>query len=423
MSDESQNGNSNEPMESRLIENSYRNRTFSLDAVRERTIAQFLTETAGRDDLLADYVDEKVRRQAIRDAAEYVIATEYLTLTADEKRWLINQAYNDIFQLGVLSSALTDPSLSEISISNWDEVSVRRGFGDLEPHHAVFDTPDHFEHLLTYALASIQVQLGSDPFLEVGLTIANRMIRLSLTGPPVMPSYTGLIRLHPLEPLTFDQLDTSYPPMVQTMLQNIIQGGYGLSIVGDGGMGKTTLLGNLLQFAPANSAIVQRAAEVHPTLIPASFAVYNSVPKQGNPTLAFEDQIHAAATISPAMMFVDEIQGDEEHTFWPLLNETSIQLAITFRGRSNPRRLHSAMSMALRKADRAMPQDTINEALLERLPFVVILSQPRLGVAPRVESISQWVLFGEAMGLEPLLTWPPDQDTPTHTDIEPRHPL
>lgn len=423
MMNDPQNGNSSEPIQNRLIENAYRNRTFSLDAVREQTIRQFLTETAGRDDLLAEYTDEKTRRQAIREAADYVLATEFLTLSIDEKRWLIEQAHNDIFHLGSLSKALQDPTLTEISISNWREVSVRHGFADLVPYDATFDTPDHFEQLLNYALVPLEMKVGNDPFLEVGLMLANRIIRLSLTGPPVMPSYSGLIRLHPFTPLTFDSLNESYPPIVQDLLQTIIQRGYGFSVVGDGGMGKTTLLANLLQFAPENSAIVQRAAEVHPTLIPPTFKVFNSIPKQTNATVAFEDQIHAAVNAQPVMLFVDEIQGDEEHTFWPLLNETDIQLAITFRGRSNPRRLHSALGMAIRKADRAMPQETINQALLNRLPLVVLLSQPAIGVAPRIEAISQWALFGEAMGLEALLTWPPDQAEPERTDITPRLPL
>lgn len=423
MSDELRNGEDKAPIQNRLIENAYRNRTFSLDAVREQTIRQFLTETAGRDDLLAEFTDEKTRRQAIREAADYVLATEYLTLSVDEKRWLIDQTHNDIFHLGPLSKALQDPTLTEISISNWQEVSVRHGFADLVPYHAAFDTPDHFEQLLTYALASMEVKIGDDPFLEVGLMLANRIIRLSLTGPPVMPSYSGLIRLHPFTPLTFDTLGASYPPIVQDLLQTIIQRGYGFAVVGDGGMGKTTLLGNLLRFAPENSAIVQRAAEVHSSLIPPSFKVFNSVPKLSNATTAFEDQIHAAVNLQPSMLFVDEIQGDEEHTFWPLLNETDIQLAITFRGRSNPRRLHSALGMAIRKADRAMPQEMINQALLNRLPLVVLLSQPEMGVPPRIEAVSQWTLFGEAMGLEPLLTWPPDQAEPARTDITPRLPL
>ncbi|PJF44296.1 MAG: hypothetical protein CUN55_04780 [Phototrophicales bacterium] len=420
MTDELNNGKSLEPMHKRLIEDAYRSRTFSLDAVRERVIAQFLLETSGRDDLLTTYADEKVRRQAIRDAAEYVIATEYLILSTEEKRWLLQQVHDDIFQLGVLSNALQDPTITEISISNRQEIAVRHGFGELEPYDAAFDSSNHLEQLLTYALALVGVQVGTDPFLEVGLTLAKRIIRLSLTGPPVMPSYSGLIRLHPFEPLTFEKMSDIYPETLQDFLQRIILSGYGLIIVGEGGMGKTTLLGNLLQFTPPNTAVVQRAAEIHPTLIPLHVTAYNSIPKQGHPTLAFESQIQAAIQQQPLAIFIDEIQGDEEKTFWPLLHATNIQVVMTFRGRSNPRRLHSALSMAIRKADRALPQEEIDQVLLNRLPFVVFLSQLEAGSAPRVELISQWAMSEGNLILEPLLVWSKGQAGPQRTHIPSR---
>lgn len=424
MVDDPQNGMSSEPMHNRLVENAYRNRTYTLDALRERTIEQFLTETSGRNDLLSEYQDEKSRRKAIREAADYVMATEYVSLSVDEKRWLINQAHDDIFHLGPLSAAIKDSSLTEVSISNWREISVRVGFGDLQPYDPVFDTSDHFEQLLTYALAPLGIVIdGSDPFLEVGLTLGNRIVRLSLTGPPVMPSYNGLVRLHPTEPYTFETLAQSYPPLVQDFLANIIAKGYGLAIIGDGGMGKTTLLGNLLQFAPDNTAIVQRAAEVHPSLIPDAMQVFNSYQIEVTATTAFEDQITKAVLSEPLVLFVDEIQGDEEKTFGPLLLETDIQTLITFRGRANPRRLHSAMSMAVRKSDKSMPQEKINQALLERLPFLVLLSQPAPHMSPRLQAISQWTVFGEAMGIEPLISWGAEDSEPVRTDVESRLPL
>ncbi len=390
----------------RLIEDRSGQRRFTLDALREKIVGQFLDETMGREDILAELDTPAKRRAAIAETTDYVLATEYVWVTIEEKHWLNNAAYTDIFRLGPLDVVLSDESVSEISISNPQEVHIRRGFGELGRLNVTFETNDHFAQLLQNLLAPMGVDITADPFVEVGTMLDGRPLRFSLIGPPINPYFSGLIRLHPSTPLQFEIPDTALE-----LLRAIVMGGHGLLIVGDGGVGKTTLFSNLLQYAHPGSALIQRGGEVHPTLIPQHMQDYPVIPLGEPAATAFEKQINKALDEAATALFIDEIQGDEGQAFWRALT-TDMQMVVTFRGRANVRRLHSAISMAVRKSHRTVPQEVLNNAFLQRLPFVAILADPR----PQLTMIGQWAPAGDTLTIEPLFHRNPE---PERTNIEP----
>lgn len=411
MSNENGQSKKNEQYSDRLIEDRFGQRRFTLDALREKVVSQFLEETFGRDDILAELNSPAARRAALSETVDYIVATEYVWLTTDEKQWLIRAAYRDLFRLGPLDSVLRDESVSEISITNLLEVYVRHGFGDLERLDVTFETNDYFAQLLQNVLAPIGFEMLSDPFIEVGVTLDGRPVRFSLVGPPINPHFSGQIRLHPSKPLLLE--DLAIPDVAINLLRAIVEGGHGLLIVGEGGVGKTTLLGNLLQFASHHSALIQRAGEVHADLVPTHMKNYSVVPRGESNTAAFETQINLALDEGAAVLFVDEIQGDEGQAFWRLLN-SEIQAVVTFRGRANVSRLHSAISMAIRKTHRTVPQEDLNRTFLEKMPFVIILSVE--AATPQITMVGQWAAVDDTLTIEPLIHRNPGLE---RTDIKP----
>jgi type IV secretory pathway ATPase VirB11/archaellum biosynthesis ATPase len=417
------NGADKEQAERRLIENAYGNRFYTLEALQDRIIAQFFEEMADRDDLLSALDTSKKQRQALRDAMDYIVATEYVVLTTNEKRRLLDTVQREIFHLGPLDAALKDEAITEISIASWYEISVRRGFGKLEPYANVFETYDHLEQLLPYVLAPLGVTISEeDPFLDVGVPVAGRQLRLSLSGPPLQRAYTGIIRLHPSKPLQFADLAASIPLAMQEMLQSIVEKGHGLLIVGEGGQGKTTLLANLLQFGPPNAVVLQRAGEIHPEMVPDGIENRVAVPREAPTTTVFEQMLGEVVQATPAMVLLDEIHGDEQRGLWPLLHTTAVPVVMTFRGRAVATRMYSALTMALRRSSPTVEQADIERVLLERLPFVAAMATPQPGIAPRLMSIGQWIRQGGQMQIEPLMQW---QDTPepVRTAATPRFEL
>lgn len=399
----------------RLVEDRFGNRRFTLDALREQAVSQFLEETFDRVDILSELDSPKKQQNAVAETTDYVLAIENVWVTAEERRWIINSVYRDIFRFGALDSALSDETVTEISINKPNEVYVRHGFGELEPFQEPFSNAAHLAQVLAYALMPIGVRLEeSDPFLEIGLSISGRPMRLSLVGPPMAFHYSGQIRLHPSNPVTLDDLtDTVIPTVALDLVKSIIKEGYGLLIVGEGGDGKTTLLANLLDFVSSErkAGLVQRAFEIHPTKIPEKMTDYTVIPKTESGTVVFEQQIIAALNDDLSTIFIDEVHGDEGAAFWNVLTENDgLQCVATFRGKSNIPRLYSAFSMAIRKSHRALPQEDIDHTLLESLPFVLVLSRPKINKKPRMTLLGQWKKLNGEMDVEPLVTWDTDGD-------------
>jgi pilus assembly protein CpaF len=407
----------------RLVEDRFGNRQFTLDALREQAVTQFLEETFDRVDILSELDTPKKQREAVAETTDYVLAIENVWVTAEERKWIVDSVYRDIFRFGALDSALHDDTVSEISINKPREVFVRRGFGELVPFEEPFLNAAHLAQVLAYALMPIGVRLEeSDPFLEIGLTMSGRPMRLSLVGPPMAFHYSGQIRLHPSQPIGIDVLkDSVIPTVALDLVKAIISGGHGLLIVGEGGVGKTTLLANLLKFVSDNakSGLVQRAFEIHSTKIPEHMTDYTALPKTEPATDVFERQINVALDDGVSALFIDEIHGDEGAAFWRVLTERDqLQCVATFRGKANIPRLHSGISMAIRKTHRALPQEDIDRAFLERLPFVLVVSRPNTASNPRMTLLGQWTQSKGEMNLEPLVTWD-DVDEPSRTAIQP----
>ncbi|MCB9436057.1 MAG: Flp pilus assembly complex ATPase component TadA [Anaerolineales bacterium] len=404
------NGNG-QNLSGRMIEDRFGNRQYTLDALREKATQQFLDEISGRADILQELNTPAKKRDAIAEAVDYVLAVQYVTVTSVEKLWLVDRIYRDIFRLGPLDTLLSDPTVTEISITGPTEVAARRGFGELERWSGEFEDSDHLNLLIATALTPFGIDT-SNPTLETAIQLGGRALRFSLMGPPIMPFYNGLIRLHPAAPLTLAAL--AIPTIARDLLQKIIAGGHGLLIVGEGGMGKTTLLSHLLGYAQTNSALVQRGHEIHPSRIPATMTDYTEMPKTEHPTAVFERRLHEALNQKPTAVFVDEIQGDEGGSFWRLLT-SGVQCVVTFRGKTNAARIHSALSMAIRKVHPILDQPDIDAALQRALPFVLIVSQVTPHTIPRIVQLGQWVADGKSF--EALIEW--DGEEPHRTDVIP----
>ncbi len=410
-------------LEDRIVEDVYGTRQYTLDGLCEKIIEQFGMETNGRPDILAELDSASKQKQAIREVTEYVLGVESVMLQGPERTWLLDRLHRDLYRFGALETVLNDAAVTEININSPKEIFARRGFGDLERVNVSFRDGTHLAQLLQRILTPLGFDLWKgEPFIETGLKLMGRPVRLSLAGPPMTPYYTGQIRLHPATPLTLDHLQASIPPIVVDMLTGIVRNGQGLLIVGEGGMGKTTLLANLLATSRADKAgLVQRTPEIQPNYVPTNMTDYTQISAAAPSTVNFEKQIRSALGVGVQSLFLDEIQGDEGTTFWQVLSsEKKPQVVVTFRGKANIARLYSAIGMVVRKVYRSLPQADIDTALLERLPFVVILEQHGAGDAPRISLIGQWGQIENGLTIEPLLTWTKGEDSPKRTETPPR---
>jgi type IV secretory pathway ATPase VirB11/archaellum biosynthesis ATPase len=385
--------------------------SYSLEALREQIERQFQEETAHRADILLDLDTESKRRDMLREVMDYVIGLQAVTLSAQDKSTLLDKAYNNLFSFGPLDAFLRDDAITEITVNGPYEVHVRRGMGALEKTRAAFDDRAHLAAILARVVAmGGAVFSDTAPFLEVGVVLLGRATRISLIGPPVSPDYSLEIRLHPRQPVLLDDLYARFhavPPQMAALLKAILAGGHGLLIVGDVGLGKTTLAGALAHTLSSDAIIfaVERATEMH---LPPHITRRTAIPPTPEDTrVDFVAQIQAALDEAPQWLIVDEIRGDESAAVWAALTRPDAPRYLwIFRGDSQPDRLRSALSMVIRKRHPAVEQAAINRALAEHLPFMaaykMIEGTPRLHLV--AEAILDDATDEAALVFRPLLS-------------------
>lgn len=409
-----------EEYSSRIVGDTLGNRRYTLNTIVDQIIGQFVEETQGRQDILGEYDTLEKQRDIITELTDYVLAREYISLVQPERQWLIRKVYQDLFRFGPLEKLIADESITEISINRYDEIYFRRGFGDLERSSIEFEHRTDLEQLLQRVLAPIGINLEDDPFIEAGIVIAGRRIRLSLVGPPMMPNMSGQIRLHPKNELSWEELTSVVPPLAQELIQTIVGRGYGLMIAGDVGVAKTSLMRALLAHIPEEKLIgmVERAREI--ALSPAMNTIIVS-PSDLEAARPFDKRLSSILENKIDTLFIDEIRGDEGAAFWQVLtNDDHPQLVAVFRGKANPSRLHSAFSMGIRKAHHQLSQSDIDSALLARFPFVLGLTSQQ-HTAPIMEFLGQWQEEETGFQLEPLIKF--DEGEWHRTSIVPVHDL
>ena len=399
--------------------------SFSLEALRELVERQFEEEVADRTDILAELDDADKQRAMLREVAEYVLSTRAITLAPKDKIRLIERAFRNLFTLGPLEPFLADESITEITVNGPREIHVRRGMAQMEKIEAAFDDSLHLERTLQRVVAMNGGAFSEyDPFLELGVTLGGRMARMSIVTPPISPDYNLELRLHPRQPVTLDEFHTRFealPASAATLLRAILNGEHGLLIVGDVGLGKTTLAGALAGCLPPDAPIiaVERATELH---LPPNVTRRAAIPQTPEtPGTNFETQITQALNENPAWLLIDEIRSDESAAIWDALTRPQAPRYLwVFRGDRNLDRLRSALTMMIRKKNQAVPQPDIYRALATHLPFAVTFRRAQ-GV-PRLHMIAELRLGDEGtLDFAPLLV---DQDGDWQlTANQPQHDL
>jgi type IV secretory pathway ATPase VirB11/archaellum biosynthesis ATPase len=382
------------PLPATFYKDSLNQRAYSLDSLRERVEERFAEETSGRPDILAELDSRAKRLQAVREVADYLLASEYITLPEEAKRQVINRAVDNLFYFGPLDPYLRDPLTSEVNLEGHQTLSVAQVGQPAQRMESPFYDSGEVERLLERLLAPTSARLTLDnPFIEVGSAVHDRPVRISAAGPPVNPMVSLQLRLHRPQPFHLeDFVPAIIPTAAATHLQAAIQAGQGVLITGEVGTGKTALLAALLNHLASweGLALVERAREIRLEGSPGRWADSD-----------FGVALPSALAASPRLLALDEVRGDEGAALWQALTSPSPQqLLMVFRGTSQTKRLVSALSMVLRKQSQALESSAIYEALLQKLPLVLALGHDPGLSAARLVLLGRWVVQGDDLALE-----------------------
>lgn len=371
-------------------------RGVSLAGVLERVTDQFVAETESRPDILST-TDSAERRRILVEIVEYVLTVEGIRLSREDRLRVIEVAYNDLFLLGALHSLLRDPEVSEIEIAAADRIYAQRG-AQKTLTDVRFRDESELERVLRRALIATGEQLYSgEPLIEVGTRLLERPVRLTITMPPVSPTLQASIRLHAAQPRTLSDLVAMQLLSADqaARLERAIAERRGIMLAGDAASGKTTLLQALLPLIAAQDgahAAAQRAVEL---LLPE-----NVTNAEGSTFAARLTAAHQQVAKRGGWLIADELRFDESEAMWNALTidfGATPRLLWAFRAATEPMRLRTAFSMAVRRAVPSIDQAVIHSGLLDRLPVVVLMA--RRNGRPQVLRVAAWRADGESLTL------------------------
>ncbi|MCZ2098793.1 MAG: Flp pilus assembly complex ATPase component TadA [Anaerolineae bacterium] len=396
--------------------------TYSLEALRERVERQFQAETAGRDDILDDLTVPDDRRALLAEITDYVLAVESITLDGRSRAALIEAAYASLFTFGPLDTLIDDDAVTEIAVDGPDTIAARRGLGRLERVAARFDDAAHLARVTERLLALGESgPLAEALIAEQAVSVQGRRARISAVMPPVSAAISVQLRLHPRQPITLDALHAplgTLPAEAAMLLRAIVGSGWGALIAGEKGLGKTTLAGALAALLPAGAQViaVERAAE-----LPLPETVARETVSAGR---SFADALRAAYQAAPDWLLVDELRGDEQGALWAALEHPPGPRGLwVWRGASQPERLRSALNMAIRRDNPALPQSALDAAWAAHFPFVVALRMAPDGA--RLAYLAETRLAAGELRIAPLIErrdggWRRTGERPIHALDVPR---
>ncbi|MBI1282336.1 MAG: hypothetical protein GC179_29690 [Anaerolineaceae bacterium] len=385
------NSESNHFRQPELVPSQLGSRWVSLAALVEQIESAFIESYSHNSPELAEADTPAKRLKLVLETANYVIAVESVQLSPTEKADVMSRTYSSLFGYGPLDALFADDKVTTISLEGADKASVRYGHGDLTVLGSIFQSPEHYQRIITRLIADSGAELRPDqPYMELGLRIGDRPVCVNLVAPPVTIQLNADIRLHPKQLPTWETLISSgcATEKAVRLLKTLAASNYGLLIIGEPESGKTTLLNLLMNELPNPEAViaVERAGE---TRLPAGMQRLTAKwPIGDSPRVSFGEQIINALEQKPACILLDEVRADEPQTIAPLLQMSDAPRQVwSFRGATFTKRLQSALGMLARRADVGGGEALIRP-LYERIPFVIAVN--RVGGRLRLWGIGEW---------------------------------
>lgn len=217
---------------------------------------------------------------------------------------------------GPLETLMTDPSISEILVNNWDNVWFEQQ-GRLQRHPDRFASAKSYQHCLERLSDESRLHLSLERPMAQGKL---RDFRVQWVGAEIAPSGSILsLRRHPKNPWNFELLERSgwASSAAFTVLQRWLKEQVNFLVVGPTGSGKTSIVNACLQNLPVNERVLLLEDTEELVLPnPASQRLLTRIDPQGIlPEINIGDLVKQSLRLRPDRLVVGEIRGSEAKDF------------------------------------------------------------------------------------------------------------
>lgn len=200
-------------------------------------------------------LDEFVQQQVIKIIKEYLAEniSHVSGFTLDE---LTQSLITEICGFGPLDNLLSDHTISEIMVNNYQEVYVEKS-GKIVPTEVCFQSDEQLIHIIRKILAPIGRSLDlSEPYVDARLPGGSRVN--AIISPLALNGTTLTIRKFAKVDYTAQELielGTCDDKMVE-LIRVLVEGRVNLLIIGGTGSGKTSTMKFCANFIPKEERII-----------------------------------------------------------------------------------------------------------------------------------------------------------------------
>ena len=201
-------------------------------------------------------LDEDSLKRELGRLIQRILTEEQVPLNMREKEQLVVDIQNEVLGYGPLEPLLSDPTVSDILVNNFNHVYVERA-GKLQKADCRFRDDLHLRKIIDRIVSGVGRRIDeSSPMVDARLPDGSRVNAiippLALDGPAVS------IRKFSRDPLQLSDLvnKKSLTPEIGEILQRIVRARLNVIISGGTGCGKTTILNILSGFIPDDERII-----------------------------------------------------------------------------------------------------------------------------------------------------------------------
>lgn len=326
--------------------------------------------------------DEEISDDALRKRieTELFVRERSRRMTAAHRKAAVERLFHSFRGLDALHPLLEDPDITEIMINRYDEIYYEK-HGVLTMSEIGFASPERLEDLIQNIVGRVNRMVNeSSPIVDARLPDGSRvhvvLPPIALKGPCVT------IRRFPKQPMGMRDLLAAgaLTEEAARLLQLLVTAKYNLFISGGTGSGKTTFLGALSEWIPADERIVtiEDAAELRlrgaENLVSLETRNANS---EGKGRITTADLIRASLRMRPNRIIVGEVRGAEALDMLQAMN-TGHEGSLSTGHANSPKDMLSRLeTMVLSGAD--LPVHVVRKQMASALDAIVHVSRFRDG--------------------------------------------
>lgn len=259
--------------------------------------------------------------EVIDEALEREKELRYWKLS--ERRKLGYELFNGFRGWDVLQELLDRDDITEIMVNGYQNIFIEKE-GVLEPYSKAFESEDKLRDVISRMVAKCNRMVNeASPIVDARLESGER---INVVLPPVaIDGATLTIRKFPKKALDMRglvQLGALSIEMAE-FLGSLVRAGYNIFISGGTGSGKTTFLGALSRYIPADQRVItiEDSAELQIEGIPNLVRLETrNANLEGGGEIKVRHLIKTALRMRPTRIILGEVRGEEAADLMQCLN-------------------------------------------------------------------------------------------------------